>query len=508
MENLKVDNKRISKNAALLYVRMAVTMIVSIYTSRVILQVLGVSDYGIYNVVWGITSVIVFFNGSLQNVAQRYLNLGIGEGSLTLTTQYFNQFLVIFSFLSLCMLVVGEICMRWVIYEFLVIPSDRLVASLWIYQSSLMCLVLSIFVIPYTSAVIAHERMDVFASITIFETFSRLGILYIIQLWDGDNLIHYAIGLFCIQVLLFFFYVSFVRTHFKESIIHFYFNRKLLREMTTFVGYNMYGCFAFAICQQGINVLINIFFSPVINAARAISMQVYSAVYKFSDNILMAVRPPIIKLYANDEKNKMIDIAFRTTRYCLFINTLIALPIAFCIDTILQLWLETVPDYTNIFVIIVLLEGYINIMCQMFATLVNATGNLKWNQFYGRTYTLISIPLAYCFLLVWKSPMVPVLFALLGTLGYFLCGLYDIHIQFKVRTTRYIKEIIFPILCFNFILVVVLSLIKIMPVGKYVQLLDIFVADVIIGVLLIYTLFLDHREKDFVKSKIQKVIKK
>lgn len=499
-----VNTSQVTKNAALLYIRMAVMMVVSIYTSRVILEVLGVEDFGIYNVVWGITSVIVFFSGSLGNAAQRYLNIGLGKENLTRTSQYFNQFVLIFALFSVLLITVGEFCANWVVEDLLVIPSQRISAAKWVYQNSLICLVLTFFVIPYNSSIIAHERMDIFAFITLFDTFARLGILYLIQLFNGDYLVFYAFALSIVKLATTLFYILYCKYNFEECVHFFYFEKKLLKEMFSFIGYNIYGCFAFSMSQQGINVLLNIFFGPVINAARAIAQQVYGAVYSFSDNILMAVRPPITKQYALDAKDKMVEMATNTVRYCLYINALIVLPIVFNIDTILQIWLGTVPDYTGIFVIVVLIESYINILCQMQAILVNATGNLKWNQFYGRTFTLLSLPLAYIALFIWENPIVPIAITLLCNIGYAIIGQYDIRRQLKVSILNFAKETIWSVILLHIILVSVLFIIKILIEGRGMVLFFSIITDILLGCSVIYKFFLKQKEREYILSIINK----
>jgi O-antigen/teichoic acid export membrane protein len=349
--------------------------------------------------------------------------------------------------------------------------------------------------------------MDIFAYITLFESFSRLGALYLIKAIDGDNLILYGISLLVIQVIITIAYVAFCKRNFEECVHFVYFDKTLFKEMTSFVGYNIYGCFAFAVCQQGINVLLNNFFGPAVNAARAIATQVYSAVYKFSDNILMSVKPPMIKLYSQNSIEAMVDMASRTTKYCLFINTLIALPILFNIDFILTVWLKTVPDFANAFVIIVMIESYFNIMCQTITILANATGDLKRNQGYGRTFTLFSVPLAYVLLLLWQNPIVPIICALLGTIGYFLIDLYDVHIQLNVNATEFAIRTIFPVVILNAILVFGLYIIQIyLPAGWY-RLLIVFVVDIFLGSALIYLFFLKEIEREYIKSLIRKFIR-
>ena len=502
MESTQVDNKRITKNAAVLYLRMAVTMFVSFYTSRVILQVLGVVDFGIYNVVYGVTMVVTFFSGSLMNVTQRYLNLGIGSNDLQKTNNYFNQFVAIFCGLSLIVFLLGEAMSVWVVDDLLAIPEDRITASHWVYQFSLFALVLSLIQIPFQAAVIANERMGAFAYLTLFESFAKLGILFVIQALSGDKLILYTILLFIISAITFVSYIIYCYRFFPECRIKYFFERKLAREMSSFVGYNVYGCFAFSMSQQGVNVLLNIFFGPAINAARAIAMQVYQGIYKFSDNLLVAVRPPIIKLYAQNDIEQMIILSANTTRYCLFLNTLLVMPVIFNADYILRIWLGMIPAYTSAFICIILVESYFNIMNQMITVLVNATGNLKRNQFYGRTYTLLVLPLSILLLLVIRNPICPMILTVIGTVLYFINNLYDVHLQLKVNIREYLKKTILPVIKLHVPLVFFLGGISYFVNEGFFKLFITVIMDCFVGGIYLYIL-LSPQERSFVLSKLR-----
>lgn len=502
MESIQVDNKRITKNAAVLYLRMAVTMFVSFYTSRVILQVLGVVDFGIYNVVYGVTMVVTFFSGSLMNVTQRYLNLGIGSNDLQKTNNYFNQFVAIFCGLSLIVFLLGEAMSVWVVDDLLAIPKDRITASHWVYQFSLFALVLTLIQIPFQAAVIANERMGAFAYLTLFESFAKLGILFLIQALSGDNLILYTILLFIISAITFVSYIIYCYRFFPECKIRYFFERKLAREMSSFVGYNVYGCFAFSMSQQGVNVLLNIFFGPAINAARAIAMQVYQGIYKFSDNLLVAVRPPIIKLYAQNDIEQMIILSANTTRYCLFLNTLLVMPVIFNVDYILRIWLGMIPAYTSAFVCIILVESYFNIMNQMITVLVNATGNLKRNQFYGRTYTLLVLPISYVLLLITENPVIPIVLTVVGSVAYFFNNLYDAHLQLGVNMNNYCMNTILPVCILHAPLILLFFIITKHIEIEWIKLVVTMSLDLLLGSVLIFAFFLNRNEKQYVLDKL------
>lgn len=487
---------------------MLFTMLISFFTSRVILEVLGVEDFGIYNVVGGITTIIVFFTGCLTNVSQRYYNLGLGQNDIKRTNQYFNQFLLIFSVLALLVFVVGEGLASWIIDDLLFIPETRKEAAAWVFRFSLVALSLSLLQIPYLSAVIAHEKMDIFAYISLFESISRLGILYVIQAFHGDKLILYGGLYLSISFLSFLIYVIYGHVKFEECFYKFYFSKPLAKEMSRFVGYNMYGCFAFSMCQQGVNVLFNVFFGPSVNAARALSMQVYQGVYRFSDNILTAVRPPIIKLYSQNDRPRMVSLAISATRYCLFVNALLVIPIIVNVDFILQVWLRQVPEYTAFFIIVVLVESNFNIANQMLTILVNATGNLKRNQFYGRTFTLLALPLSYQALLWIKTPIVPMLIILVTTILYWMNNLRDTHMQVRLNYMEYFKKIIMP----TVILYVSLCLLSYIPYALmddgWMKLVVTVSLNLVAGLIIIYQILMNNMEREIIRNKIVSKLKK
>lgn len=508
MEDSTVSNKRIAKNAIYLYMRLLITMFVSFFTSRVILEVLGVVDFGIYNVVGGVTLAIAFFTGSLTSVAQRYFNLSLGKNDGDRTNQYFNQFLLIFGICALIIIFVGECASCWIVNDILNIPDDRRNAAMWVYQFSLLALALSLVQIPYQSSVIAHEKMGVFALISLFETVSRLVILYVIMVLNGDRLIEYGSLYFLTCVIVFMSYSIYCHTHFKEVYIQYYFNRPLMKEMSRLVGYNMYGGFAFAMCEQGVDVLFNIFFGPTINAARALTRQVDNGIYRFSDNILSSVRPPLVKLYSQNNYEHMLSLAMNATRYCLFINILLVVPIIVNVDFILEIWLKTVPAYTGCFITIVLIQRNLYIANDMLIVFANATGNLKRSQLYGRTFTLLALPVSYVALLIVKSPVVPVLVILMSALCFWLNNIRDSHIQVGLSYKEYFKKCVLPALELCIPVFMVEYLLGRTIANELQSLVITALVGTIFGACLIYFFLLKDNERSLILNKVYAVIQK
>lgn len=506
---MMLDNKRITKNTAVLYLRMLVSMFVSFYTSRIILEILGVEDFGIYNVVGGAASIVTFFTGSLTNVSQRYFNIGLGHEDLKETKQYFNQFILIYIVVTILIIIVGEALSSWIVKNLLVIPIERISAAMVVYQFSLFILALSILQIPFVSLVIAHEEMRIFAWISLGEVFAKLGILYIIPLITGDNLSLYAILLFLIALVVFIVYVVYSRTKFKECVWEYYFNYRLACEMFNFIGCNVYGCFAYSMAQQGTNILINLFFGPSVNAARAIAIQVSNGVYRFSENIVMAIRPPIVKLYAQGEIQQMLSLSLVVSRYCMFVNTLITIPLLFNIHYILRVWLKAIPDYTAAFITIILMESYFNILNQTLTILVNATGRLKRNQIYGRTFTLMTLPVSYLLLMFLKNPVIPIVVNLFFTILYWGNNLLDDRSQLGLSMKVYVKKVIFPTVYLIIVMSVCCYGLTIMIPNSFIGFVVTSLLTIMIGCLIIFFVLMTNNEKVFICMKIKnKLMKK
>ena len=343
------NNNRIAKNTLVLYVRMLLLMAVSLYTSRVILDALGVDDFGIYNVVGGLVGMLGFFTSSLTNVSQRYLNIGIGSKDKIQTILYFKQCSTILFVFSLITLLLGETIGLWFVINKLVIPTERLFAAFWVYQFSLVSVICSINQVNFLGAIVAHEKMDVYAFLGLFEGIARLIIAFIILNSSCDHLILYAGLTALISILILIFHIVYCRIKFEICSLQLCWDKKLVKEMTKFISVNLFGCFAWSAGVQGSNIVMNLFFGPVVNAAKAISMQESTVVLKFTDSIMTAVKPQIIKSYASGDVSYMLSLMMKTSKLSFFISIIIAGPILIKTDYILTLWLKNVPEYAAIF---------------------------------------------------------------------------------------------------------------------------------------------------------------
>lgn len=395
MIDQSANNKRIAKNTLMLYIRMFFTMGISLFTSRVILQTLGVEDYGVYSVVGGIITMFTFINGGMVSATQRFLTFEIGKGNLSQLKKIFSTSLQIHAIIALIIVILGETVGLWFLYEKLVIPADRMTAALWVYQCSVIACVVNIMSVPYNADIIAHEEMSAFAYISVLEVSLKLLIVYVLHITPWDKLISYAVLILNVQVIICFVYARYCRKHFEESHYHHHFDKSLFKEMFSFAGWSFWGNLANVLYTQGLNIMLNIFFGPIVNAARGISVQVQTAVHGFAGNFQMALNPQITKNYAMGHLTQMHSLMFRSARFSFFLLYLLALPILLETDYILTIWLKTPPSEAFVFtqwMIIISLHSTITSPC---VAANKATGKVKVYQIVVGGILLMILPISY-----------------------------------------------------------------------------------------------------------------
>lgn len=318
-QDIAANNKRIAKNTLMLYIRMLFMMGVSLFTSRVILETLGVEDFGIYSVVGGIITMFAFINGGMVSATQRFITFEIGKGNVEKLKSVFSTSLQIHALISLIIILLGETVGLWFLYEKMVIPEARMDAAMWVYQCSIIACVVNIMSIPYNADIVAHEKMSAFAYISIVEVSLKLIIVYLLLLSPWDKLIVYAILLLLVQFSIRFVYSHYCHKHFEETNYKHQWNKPLLYEMISFAGWSFWGSLSVVLYTQGLNMLLNVFFGPVVNAARGIAVQVQSAVQQFTTNFQMALNPQITKNYAVGDLDQMHSLMFRSARFSFFL---------------------------------------------------------------------------------------------------------------------------------------------------------------------------------------------
>lgn len=350
------DNKRIAKNTIFLYIRMMVVMLVALFTSRVILNTLGATDYGIYNVVGGIVTIVSFLNSALGASTSRFLTFALGEKNIQKQKSTFGACLNLHIGIALLVLILGETVGLWFFYEKMVIPEERMVAAFWVYQFSILTTMVSFTQVPYNASLIAHEEMSIYAYVGLYEAISRLIIAYLITISPIDKLVFYGLLFLINTIVVQLFYRWYAVKHFEECRFSLVKDKALYKRLLSYGGWDLFGNLALVCQGEGVNLLLNVFFGPVVNAARAIAFQIQGAVTQFVGNFMTAVRPQVIKNYAEGNVDKMYTMTFYAAKFSYILMLALVVPIIYEIRFILGIWLgDAVPEETALFAVIVLM---------------------------------------------------------------------------------------------------------------------------------------------------------
>jgi len=398
------DNKRIAKNTLFLYFRMFLIMGVSLFTSRIILNTLGEEDFGIYNVVGSIVLMFTFMNGALAGATSRFITYEIGRKNYIQLNKVFNVALVTHIFIALIIFLLAETIGIWFLYNKMIIPAERIDAAFWVFQISIATCMLSITQVPYTASIIAHERMGIYAYIGIVEVLVKLGIVYAISISPIDKLILYAFLIFLTQALIMLYYRFYCNKHFAECKLMFVREWKMYKSMFVYAGSDMIGNLSGLAQGQGLNLLLNMFFGPAVNAARGIAYQIQGAVTQFSANFMTAVKPQIIKQYAAGKIKEKMDLVIQSSCFSYYLMLLIVVPICFEADYILTIWLGKYPDYTVSFLRLVLVLCMIQTIKTPRTTVFHATGKILLPNIIVGTILCMALPVAYVVLKLGGDP--------------------------------------------------------------------------------------------------------
>ena len=395
MSDTSSANKRIAKNTLVLYVRMLFTMGISLFTSRVILQTLGVEDYGISSVVGGVISMFTFINAAMVSSTQRYLNFELVRGDANQLRSVFSTSLQIHALIALAIIVLSETVGLWFLNEKLVIPEARMTAAMWVYQCSILSCAVSIMSTPYNAVIVAHEKMSAFAYISILDVSLKLLVVYLLVVLPFDKLIILAILNLLVQLFIRYIYTIYCHRHFPESYFQFWFNKTLFKDMFGFAGWSFWGNLAAILYTQGLNMMLNIFFGPIVNAARGIAVQVQSAVQQFVGGFQTALNPQITKNYASNNLPQMHSLMFRSARFSFLLLFFLSLPVLMETNFILTLWLKTVPDDAVVFTQIMICISLIYTTANPCVIANQATGKVKIYQMVVGGILLLILPISY-----------------------------------------------------------------------------------------------------------------
>jgi len=374
---MQQNYKRIAKNTLFLYFRMIIIMSVSFYTVRVVLDTLGVIDFGLYNLVASFVVIMIFLDSTLASGTQRFLTFEIGKNDLLKLKQTFLTAMIIHIVLAIFILIIGETIGLWFLYEKMNIPTNRFDAAFWVYQFAVFSTMITVMQVPYNSLIIAHEKMHIFAYISILEAILKLLIVYSLLISSYDKLVTYAVLMFLVSVFIAFIYRTYVIKNYQESHFEFSFDKDIVKSMLHFSGWNIFGSLGFLLSAQGINIILNIFFGPVAVASRAISMQISSGLSQFVNGFQQAINPQITKFYASNQLEEMNKLLYQNSKYAFLLLWFLALPVLMQAEYILNLWLVEVPENTIIFCQIIIVHSLINSLNRPYVMAIHATGNMK-----------------------------------------------------------------------------------------------------------------------------------
>ena len=502
-----VDNKRIAKNTAMLYIRMIILMAVTLYTSRVILAVLGVDDYGIYSLIGGIIALFSFISQALVQAMQRFFNVALGKGD---NDRYHRVYIMgynIFILFSAFLIIIGETVGLWFVSNKLNIPDGRETAALWVYQISIITLIVQLLRTPDNASIIAHERMNFYAYISIGEAFIKLGIVFLLKLFAIDKLILYVLLYLLASILINLIYKIYCNRRFSECHYNWLWDRSLFKEMLSFSGWTLLSNGSRTITMQGENIFLNQYYSVSVNAARGVAAQVYNAVNTFLTNFVTAFNPQLTKSYAAGEVKEHFSLLYRASKFSFYLLLILVVPIIFNLESLLGAWLVEVPKYTREFCVFVLLAYLADSLVKPLGTSISANGNIKGVQISIAVVFLVQLFASFFALRAGWPPYIVSVFILISHSIHYLFYIYFCKRLCGLELKAYFKKVLLPLIPISFLAPVLPWYLQRYSNGIWCA-LGLCIVDVLWVVLFIWFLGLDKTEKAFIKSTITKLIKR
>lgn len=495
-----VDGKRIAKNTMLLYVRMIVVTIIGLYTSRVVLDVLGESDFGLYNAVGGIIVAFSFLNGVMTSACNRYFAIELGQNDYDALARVFKINVTIFIAIAIIILLLSESIGLWYLNNKLVFDEDRRIAVNWVFQFSVISFIVTMLSTPYRAMIIAKEKMKVFAYNSVVEAILKLGAVFALTISSIDNLIFYALLMLLINVGVCGFYYVYCRVFYKECRYNLYWNKSLFNEVIGYTGWNVIGNVAVIGKSQGLNLLLNSFFGPIVNAARAIAYQVYYTINQLVVNFMMATVPQITKAYSSGEHEAMLNLIFQSSRISYFLSLVMLLPLYLQLPFVLNIWLVDVPEHTIIFTRLVFINAIIDSLSQPLASAMQATGRIKWYQIMVGGSLLFILPISYILLEYCQCPSetvfyVSIVFSIIAQVIRMMFVKNNLGMSIK----KYFLKVLRPIIIITIISPIIPLLLQYQIDNVLGEFFTVCISSVAIVVILVWIIGLERSEKDLVR---------
>lgn len=429
----------------MLYFRMLLIMGVSFYTVRVVLNTLGAVDYGLYNVIGGIVVMFSFLSNTMASASQRFFAFELGRKNYRQLKRTFSITMTIYGIIAVVILVLAETVGLWFLNAHLTIPAERMEAANWVYQFTILSFMMTMIAVPYNAAIIAHERMKIYAYVSIVEAILKLAVVYVLLVFSYDKLKLYAVLMFGVTSLITLIYRAYCKKQFMECSYQFFWEKKLFQKLIHFSGWNLFGALAGIFNNQGINILLNVFFGPIVNAARAIAYQINNAINQFVSNFLMATRPQITKYYANGEKENMLNLVFQSSKFSYLLLFLLSMPILLETRFLLTLWLKEIPEYVVVFTRLIITTSLIDSLSFSLMSAAQATGEIRNYQATVGGVMLLNLPVSYFFLKLNYPPQSVMYIAMANAVVCLALRLILLRKMVQFPIVRYLKKVLLPL---------------------------------------------------------------
>lgn len=444
---MPINKRNIVKNSCFLYIRMLLVMLCNFFVVRVVLSALGSEDYGINNVVGGIVTMLAFLSSTMNAASQRFFSFELGKRNLEGLRKIFSCSVWIYVVLSFFVIVIAETLGLWFLQNKMTVPVVRSDAALWVYQCSIVSFIFSLLATPYNATIIAREKMNIYAYVGVIEVVLRLFVAWALHFISCDLLKAYAVLLCLAMTLPSLFYIVWGICKFPECRIMLFWDKKIFFEIASFSSWNLIGALSSVFRSQGINILLNIFFNPVVNAARAIAYQVSSALNQFVLNFFKAVQPQIVKSYAAGEKDALLTLVYASTKFNFFLVLLIALPLLLETSKFLSIWLSDFPEYTIMFTRLVIVIAVFESTIYPLQTSLMATGNIKYYQIVTGSLLLLTLPVSYLLLKMNFPPETTLYVALVISALSQFTRIYFMKKMIGLAVREYVFKAVLPIIC-------------------------------------------------------------
>lgn len=502
MSNTTENNKRIAKNTLLLYFRMLFLMAISLYTSRVVLNALGVEDFGIYNVVGGVVAMFSVLSSSLSAAISRFITYELGKGNQNNLNKIFSSAVTIQIVLASIIFLLAETIGLWFLNIKMNIPEMRMEAANWVFQFSILTFAINLISVPYNASIIAHEKMSAFAYISILEAIGKLSTAYLIVVSPIDKLIFYAILMCIIALIIRFTYGYYCKRNFEECTYHFIWDKQLLKQMFGFAGWNFIGATSTVLRDHGGNVIINLFCGPSVNAARGIAFQVNNAIQGFVVNFMTALNPQITKSYASGEREYMMTLIFQGARLSYYLLLLLSLPILVNTHYVLKLWLNIVPEHAVFFVQLILVFAMSESISQPLITAMLATGKIRKYQIIVGSLQMLNLPISYVLLRLGFIPEIVIIVAIIISQCCLAARLILLKNMIGISIHQYLQKVYLNILIVS-LCAIPLPLISAHYMdSSLISFIIVSILSIISTLTTIYFIGCNHKERELLHQKI------